>query len=467
MRTGNKLSGTISSLMVIFACVLLSGCVEPESSPEAERPPNVVFILADDLGWSQLGAYGSDYYKTPHIDQLAAEGAKFTNAYAAAAVCSPTRASIMTGKHPARLRITDFIPGGPERRGPLVEPEWQKYLPLSENTIGEMFRSSGYRTALFGKWHLSKTKVPPGSESHNPQAQGFDESFVTYKPSPELAKEWQTPEQDGHNVQILSEKAIDFVSRNVDRPFFLMVSHNTIHDPLIEKRDAISRYLQDSNSERPENNPVLGAMIETLDDSVGSILGAIDEHGLAGNTIVIFYSDNGGLKSAAAQTPLREGKAWLYEGGIRVPLIVRWPDKITAGKIIDMNVSSIDFAPTFREILDFDVIPDQYDGISLLRFLTTNDHESREPLFWHYPHYHNAGMAPASAVRFGDHKLIAWYEPADDGTIGARTELYNLSDDISEQRDLAEEQPAKRDELLSYLEEWKTSVNAQEPTVLR
>ena len=453
--------------MVIFVPSLLLGCAKPQSLPGAERPPNVVFILADDLGWSQLGAYGSDYYKTPHIDKLAAEGAKFTDAYAAAAVCSPTRASIMTGKYPARLRITDFIPGDPVRRGSLAEPEWQKYLTLSENTIGETFRASGYRTALFGKWHLSKTKVPPGSESHNPQAQGFDESFVTYKPSPELAKEWQTPEQDGHNVQILSEKAIDFVSRNVDRPFFLMVSHNTIHDPLIEKRDAISRYLQDSNSERPENNPVLGAMIETLDDSVGSILGAIDEHGLAGNTIVIFYSDNGGLKSAAAQTPLREGKAWLYEGGIRVPLIVRWPDKITAGKTIGTYVSSIDFAPTFHEILAFDRIPDQYDGISLLQLLTMGDHEPRRPLFWHYPHYHSAGMAPASAVRFGDYKLIEWYEPGDGGTIGTRTELYNLSHDISEQRDLAKEKPAKLEELLSYLEEWKTSVNVQEPTALR
>ena len=216
----------------IILITIFSGC-DFDKKKEDLKKPNIVLIIADDLGYSQLGCYGSDYYKTPHIDNLAKSGMRFTNAYSAAPVCSPTRASIVTGKYPARLNITDYIPGDKNKSELLEIPEWQKFLPLEELTIGEVLKSEGYKTAWFGKWHLSKSKKPPLSEENNPEKQGFDESFITYKPKVDAPFEvWQTPENDGHNVEILTNKSIDFIDRNKEKPFFLVISHNTIHDPM-------------------------------------------------------------------------------------------------------------------------------------------------------------------------------------------------------------------------------------------
>jgi arylsulfatase A len=442
--------------------VFTSGC---NTSKEVQKT-NVILILADDLGWSQLGCYGSDFYKTPNIDKLAGNGMKFTSAYAAAAVCSPTRASLFTGKYPARLHITDFIAGN-DRKYPLQQPDWQKFLPLEEITIAEVLKENGYNTAIFGKWHLSISKTPPESLDYNPDKQGFDESFITYKPSGNLPiGEWQTPENDAHNVDTITSRSIDFIKRNKENPFFLVVSHNSIHDPLMEREDVIGKYAGLDCSHKPENNPTIAAMIERLDDSMGRIIGILNALELSERTIVIFYSDNGGKESYAAQTPFRKGKGWLYEGGIRVPLIFKWEGEILPGIVTDQMVSSIDLFPTILELTASSMDAENtYDGESLYPLLIGEGNVDRDILYWNYPHYHmGTGMKPACAVRSGEYKLIEWYELKFLG--GAKAyELYNIIDDPGEQNNLASEMPDKVEELRLLLGNWKKEVNAQEPMI--
>jgi arylsulfatase A len=434
---------------------------------QTSRPPNFVFVLADDLGWSQLGCYGSSYYESPNIDRLATQGMTFTDAYAACPVCSPTRASIMTGKYPARLHLTDFIDGGnPPKNSPLAHPDWRKHLPLEEITIAEALKQEGYRTAFFGKWHLSEEKMPPRSLPLNPDKQGFDEHFVTYKPSGSMKQEWQTPENDGHNVELITRKSLKFMEDHRDSPFFLYVSHNTIHEPLMEREATIEKYRNKPGAELHENNPIIGAMIERLDQSVGTLMAELDELDLADNTVFIFYSDNGGLESDADQMPLRSGKANLYEGGIRVPLIVRRPGHVQPGTLNHSLVSSIDMFPTLLEMAGSDNKYDDIDGISIMPTLTKKSTLKRDAVYWHYPHFHSAGSGPSGAVRMGRFKLIEWYEPTLMGR-EKQVELFDLEEDLSETRDLAEEMPEKTKELRNMLITWRKSVGAQMPTVIR
>lgn len=429
--------------------------------------PNIVFVLADDLGWGQLGCYGSSFYETPNIDRLASEGMRFTNAYAAAPVCSPTRASIMTGKYPARLHLTDFIPGNdPPHNSMLIHPEWLRYLPLEELTLAEALKKEGYATASFGKWHLSQAKTPPQSLPFNPDKHGFEDSFVTYKPVPSLAKEWQTAENDAHNVEIITRKALNFIEGNRGRPFFLYVTHNTIHTPLMEKMDLIAKYEAKPGSDLPKNNPIIAAMLETLDKSIGRLLRRLDVLRLTENTVIVFFSDNGGLEQVADQTPLRGGKASLYEGGIRVPLIIRWPGKVNAGIVEDDIVCCTDFFPTFLEVAGSTANYDNIDGVSLMPLLTESDKIQREAIFWHYPHYHSSGVAPSGAVRQGEYKLIEWYEQSLLG-LDNQIELFNLREDIEESDNLAQRMPEKAEELRNLLKNWHESVGAQMPAVNR
>lgn len=458
-------------LIIVITCIAtMAGCMNQQPSEKNTRKktnkPNFVMILADDLGWAQLGCYGSDYYKTPHIDKLAEQGMTFTNAYSAAAVCSPTRASIMTGKHPARLHLTDFIAGNPDTDYPLTQPEWTKYLPLEERCIAEVMKKHGYQTALFGKWHLSKEKTPLASLSHNPDKQGFDEHFVTYKPVKRFAREWQTPEDDPHNVDTITNLSLDFMERNKDKPFLLIVSHNSIHDPLVEAQSLIEKYEAMPASSKPENHPVVAAMIEVLDKSVGRVMDKMEQLDLNHQTVFIFYSDNGGKHSYAAQTPFRAGKGWLYEGGIRVPLIVRWPGVIEPGRENQSLVTSCDFYPTFLDIAGIE--PDdskKMDGLSLYPVLQNNGKLKRNALHWNYPHYHKgSGMKPACAVRVGKYKLISWYEPVLlDGEDAY--ELYDLEKDPGEQNNLIDELPEKAEFLKNKLYIWKEKLDAQEPII--
>ncbi len=418
--------------------------------------PNFLFILADDLGWSQLGCYGSNYYETPNIDRLASEGMRFTDAYAACPVCSPTRASIMTGKYPGRLHLTDFIAGGKFPYEKYSQPKWQKYLPLEEVTIAEVLKAEDYATASFGKWHLSIDKKPPKSLPFNPDKQGFDEYFVTYKPSSRT-----DPESDTHNVEAITQKSLDFMERHKEESFFLYVTHNTIHDPLKGKKKLLEKYKNKAGSDLPQNNPILGAMIEELDDSTGRLLKKLDELKIADKTIVIFFGDNGGLEKDAKQTPLRSGKANLYEGGIREPLIIRWPGIVTPGSTCSEPVTSVDFFPTFMEIAGVeDQAKKPIDGVSLLPLLEQKGRLNRPAIYWHYPHYHSSSIGPCGAVRAGDYKLIEWFDESICGP-GNEFELYNLKKDIGEQNNLTKQMPGKVEQLKKMLSDWRTEVGAQ------
>ena len=421
--------------------------------------PNIVFILADDLGYSQIQCNGNDYYQTPNIDKIASEGMRFTSAYTAAAICSPTRASIMTGKYPAKLHLTNFIPGS-SKKYPLKIPDWQKYLPLEEITIAENAKKAGYVTAIFGKWHLSSHKKAPESLDYNPDKQGFDEHFITFKPGVDKTRLWQTPELDGHNVDTITKLSLNFIKRNKNRPFLLIVSHNTIHDPLMEHEETISKYSDPDDIIREENHPVIAAMVDRLDKSVGRLLDQLDNAGLTDNTIVIFYSDNGGLDKYAKQTPFKSGKGWLYEGGIRVPLIVKWPGKINKGVTSNAVVTSTDFYPTFADIWNMGQNKADIDGRSFLEVLLNNSKIGHDTIFWHYPHYHGSGMKPAAAVRLGNYKLIEWYEQSllTDST---GVELFNLDTDSGETNDLADKMPDKANELLEVLHKWQKLSGAQ------
>lgn len=446
-------------MSVLFFLQLIS-CTDANQ----ETKPNIVFVLADDLGIPQVGCYGSTFYNTPNIDKLALNGVRYTNAYSAAAVCSPTRAAILTGKNPARINITDFISGNPNSNYPLSQPEWQKHLPIKEITIAEILKKEGYKTALFGKWHLSKKKTPPVSQEHGPSHQGFDHSFMTYKPADYLPlRPWQKAEEDAHNVDTLTNLAIDFIRQNKDSSFFLMLSHNTIHDPLMERQASISEYYN-GDTLAATNNAVLAAMVERMDQAFGKLYQTLEQLNLLDNTLIVFYSDNGGLESDADQAPYRKGKGWLYEGGIRVPLIMQWKGQIEASTLDNRIVTSMDLFPTFAHAASANHIP-SFDGIDLFDTVKKTDENRLRSLYWNYPHYHaGTGMRPAVAIRSGNYKLIKWYEPYlfDENEV---FELYNLADDPGESKNLVNEYPEKVLELNTQLEEWKVSAGAQEPTI--
>lgn len=439
----------ISLIAAGVSSIVGAGCKN-----EVSRP-NIVFILADDLGYSQLGCYGSNYYQTPNIDRLAREGIRFTNAYAACSVSSPTRASIMTGKYPARLHLTDFIAGNNRSDYPLSQPDWKKFLPLEEVTIAEVIRNKGYKTAIFGKWHLSVTKSGPKSLPYNPDKQGFDQYFVVDKP-----ERTTDPEHDPHKTDSIGNRSIEFLRENSGNPFFLFVSFSAIHNPLMEKADSIARWKKVSGSDKPENNPVIAAMLSRMDWNIGKILNAVTELNLAENTIIVFFSDNGGLGSDAKQTPLREGKGWLYEGGIRVPLIIRWPGIVKKGSVSSEIASSIDFMPTICELTDVDNIPN-VDGVSLVPYLRTGVSLPERNIYWHYPHYHNG--PPGGAVRSGKWKLIEWYENSLLETGKPAFELYDMENDISESLNLADSLKSLTRKLSGELKSWRSDVNAQMP----
>jgi len=443
-----------TKIKVPLLAIGVSAIIGPGCKKE-EPKPNIIFILADDFGWSQTGVYGSDYYRTPNIDRLAAEGIRFTNAYAACSVSSPTRSSIMTGKYPARLHLTDFIAGNNRNDYPLSQPEWQKFLPLEEVTLAEVIREQGYKTAIFGKWHLSVTKFGPESLPFNPDKQGFDQHFVIDKPNRN-----DNPEKDAHKSDSIGNTSVKFIQENTGNPFFLFVSFSAIHNPLMEKAEAIGRWKNTAGSDKPENNAVIAAMLSRMDMNIGKILDAVDENKVASKTMVVFFSDNGGLESDAKQTPLRHGKGWLYEGGIRVPLIIRWPGVIEGGSVSGEVVTSVDFMPTFCELTGAEN-KSVVDGISLLTHLRTGDPLPERNIYWHYPHYHNG--PPSGAVRSGKWKLIEWYEKSILEGGNSAYELYDLENDISESVNLADSLEAVTMKLSGELKRWREDVNAQMP----
>ena len=422
------------------------------------QKPNFVFILIDDLGWADVGYNGSTFYETPNIDRLAAEGMQFTDAYAACPVCSPTRASILTGKYPARLNLTDWIPGHSLPHARLRVPRFNQQLPLEEVTIAEALAASGYVSASLGKWHL-------GGEPFYPDQQGFALNFGgTHKGQPpSYFYPHKIPTIPGgkpgeYLTDRLADEALDLIEANRKKPFFLYWSHFAVHTPLQAKAEMIEKYNAKRDPEAAQNNATYAAMIESVDQAVGRVLAKLEELDIADHTVVIFMSDNGGLARVTSNAPLRAGKGSPYEGGVREPMIVRWPGVVEAGSVNHTPVTSTDFFPTILEIAGVKLPPENaLDGVSLVPLLQQTGSVNRDALFWHYPHYHPGGATPYSAVRKGDYKLIEFFEDQ-------RLELYNLKNDIGESHDLSGQMPEKIAELHKLLQDWRASVGAQMPS---
>lgn len=462
------------SLFLFCSCFDLFG-------QQNENKPNIVFILADDLGWADLPTYGNRFNEAPNLERMAKEGLTFSNAYAANPVCSPTRASIQTGQYPARIGINDWIPGHWRPFENLLPPlNRVQQLPLSADTLGEMMKRAGYTTGYFGKWHL-------GQESkYLPANRGYDSS-VTFQGAPyfefgeKLIPEMSFP-KDKTLSEALTDLSIDFIADNKKRPFFLFLSHFDVHVQLDAQGDLISKYLKKEKPKAYPGNAIYGAMVENLDISVGRIMDKLKDLGLEENTLVIFFSDNGGLVKrfdelplisdrssriyqgdtlqyiATSNLPLRGEKGSLYEGGIRVPLMMKWPARIKPDQVSKELVSSVDFFPTLASVAGESTInKDVIDGISLDKYFDRSFpiNEEDRSLYWHYPVYHHS--VPGSAVRLGNYKLIHFYDQD-------RIELYDLNDDLSETENLAKIKPEKSKELLANLEQWRKNINASEPT---
>ncbi|UCG58450.1 MAG: sulfatase-like hydrolase/transferase [Phycisphaerales bacterium] len=440
------------------AAFALPGCVASDrelfASDSPDNKTNFVFIYIDDMGWKDLGFMGSRYYETPHIDRLARDGVVFTNAYANAPNCAPSRACLMSGQYTPRHGV--YTVGTPERG----KARLRKLIPTPNKTtldtdivtIPEALRSAGYTSACIGKWHLG-TEAP-----YRPEDQGFD--VVVGR-----ARRSHFTDDREYLTDVLTDEAVKFIGANRAGPFFLYLSHFAVHTPIQAKPEIIEKYKAKAPADG-HNNPAYAAMIESVDQSVGRVLGKLDESGIAENTVVFFFSDNGGYANATSVEPLRGSKGMLYEGGIRVPLIVCWPGKVTAGRSCDVPVIGVDFYPTILEMAGVAKPAGQtLDGESIVPLLMGKGRLSRKAIYWHFPAYlepYNERQrpwraTPASAIRQGDWKLIEFFE---DG----RLELYNVADDISETDNLAAKMPDKTGELHGALINWRKSVGAPVPT---
>ncbi len=428
-----------------------------------DRRPNIVLLLVDDWGWADLGVYGSTFYETPHLDKVAAEGVRFTNAYASCPVCSPSRAALLTGKVPPRLGITDWIPGRKQHPySPVIMPEDGDHLALEETTIAEALKPLGYATASIGKWHL-------GGEGFGPTQQGFDVNIAgTFRGSPpsyfapykvELPGIADPPEGE-FLTERLCQEAEKFMEANRDKPFFLYLSEFAVHTPLQAEQDVAEKYAAKADLLNYQHNATYAAMVESVDDTVGRLRAKLAMLGLEKDTVIFITSDNGGLnyegKSHTPVTfnqPLRAGKGHLYEGGVRVPLIVFDPQ--AKARVEDFPVAGIDFLPTIAAYAGAPA-PRGVDGISLRELIRDARRPAARELYWHYPHYSNQGGYPGGSIRDGDWKLIENYE-------NGALELYNLRADIREEKNLAFEQAAKARELHTKLSAWRERVGAKMP----
>ena len=463
MEMNYKILNTLSLwILISFSCI-------------AQNRPNIVMIMADDLGGRDLPAYGNKFNEAPNIDKLRKQGILFNNAYAAP-VCSPTRASIQSGQYPARVGIFDFIPGHWRPFEEVIVPHHQvQYLPEDITTIGDMMQAAGYKTGYFGKWHLGN------DTNHLPDSRGYDKAYVyagglNYQPK--FLPEYTTKNKSVS--EILTDMGIDFIKESKEEPFFLFVSHFDVHVQLTANSGLINKYLNKERDPDYACNAVYAAMIEHVDNSVGDLMVALEEHGLADNTIFIFCSDNGGVDNrfdsapllgdnsintypkdhplryiATSNAPLRAGKGTLYEGGVRVPLIVRWPGKIVPGSTSEAIVSSVDYYPTFLELSKGKKPEKQVlDGFSMVPSWTKDEFDPEREVFTHYPVYHHE--QPMSALRKGDWKIV-------ENLVSGRFYLYNLKHDINEMTDLKFSNPEKIKEMKKSLQGWQVSTNAQRP----
>lgn len=438
------------------------------AAASAQEQPNIVFVLADDLGWKDLACYGNKFTETPNIDSLAASGIRFTEAYAACPVSSPTRASIMTGKYPARLQLTNFIAGNrTDPDSPVLPAQWKPYLEAREVTLAELLKGEGYATGMVGKWHLG------GHDSISPWNQGFSFTrmigkngldYYNYSIYLDSYKNEFTDRGREYLTDKLTDYGVEFINQNKDKPFFLYLAYSAPHVVIVPRPDKLMKYFRKYGQSEEKFNPYYSAMVESIDDGVGRIVEELRKNNLINNTIIVFTSDNGGLgldelgPTPTSNMPLRKWKGHVYEGGIRVPAIISWPGKISPGQNTDTYFSTVDYLPTFCDIVAIGMIPEKVDGVSIKELIMTGNEPGLEerPLFWHYPHFSNQLGRPAGAVRLGDYKLVESYETG-------KLELFNLTEDISESEDLSLEMEAKTKEMHKLLVDWRESVDAQMP----
>ncbi|MGN0231451.1 MAG: sulfatase [Muribaculaceae bacterium] len=476
-------------------------------SAEVGERPNVLFVMVDDFGWMDVSYNGSKFYETPNIDRLASEGMVFTDGYAAASISSPSRVSLMTGKYPARTGITDWIPGYQYGRTlqqlekyKMIAPEMPLNMPLEEQTVAETFKGNGYATYHIGKWHCADDSL------YYPQYQGFDVNIGGWlKGSPNGIRRsdngqgaYNSPYRnpylsDGPDGEFLTDRlgdeSVKIIEENGDTtPFFMYLSFYAVHTPIEAKPEYVKYFTEKARKigidgkepfttdlewyrkaehkawhwkERTiQNDAEYAALIYSMDENVGKVLDALRANGLEDNTIVCFLSDNGGLSTAegspTTNAPLRAGKGWLYEGGIREPFIIKYPPMVKAGSECNQPVIAVDFYPTLLDLAGIPQVPEQHvDGRSLLPLLKGEKYD-RGPIFWHYPHYGGKGDTPAGAVRLGDYKLIEFYEDN-------HVELYNLRQDISETRDLSVSEPQLTSQMRTMLHQWLEQCDAKMP----
>jgi len=441
----------------ILAALLLAPLSPLATTHAADSPPaskpNIVFVLTDDLGWTDGGCFGSKFYETPNIDRLATQGMRFTDNYAACAVCSPSRAAILTGQYPARLHLTDWLVGGPPPNMKFNIPAWTTHLSLEAPNLARSLKAAGYVSASIGKWHL-------GKKEYWPEKQGFDLNVggCDMGQPPTYFSPYRIPTlTDGPKGEFLSDRltdeALKFIEQNKDKPFFLYLPHYAVHRPIMAKPGVIAKYKAKANPQNPHHNPVYAGLVESVDDSVGRVMAKLEELKLADNTIVIFTSDNGAVPGDTSNLPLRKGKGSPYEGGDRVPLIVKWPGVTKPGSVCNAPVNGVDFYPTLLALAGVTPPPGPVDGESMVPLLRGTGAMKREDIFWHFPHYRGK-ITPYSIIREGDWKLIEFLEDM-------RVELYNLKEDIGEARDLATTMPDKVNALRKKLHDWRAKVGAQ------
>lgn len=434
---------------------------------ESSRP-NVVFFLVDDLGWGDVGCYDSVYHETPNLDRLRDEGMKFNQAYAACAVCSPSRAAILTGRYPARLHLTDWIAGHRRPKAKLAVPDWQMYIDQERITLAEALQDAGYRTQFIGKWHLIPYRLKDIKDKHYPESHGFDHNIA--------GREWGQPKGPGryfhpfgmpnlegeegeYLTDALTDEAVRFIEKvDKEKPFLLYFAYYTVHGPIMAKESYKQKYADKKKHNEHDNidsrqAAAYAGMIQSLDESVGRVLKTLEKQGLEKDTMVVFTSDNGGVIGRANNGPFRKGKGTPYEGGIREPLLVKWPGVVKPGSVCETPVIGTDFYPTILEMAGLPPRPTEHvDGVSLAPLLKQTGEIDRDTLYWHYPHYHIA--KPNGIIRHGDLKLIEFFEDR-------RLELYDLAADPGETTDLVQKRPADVRRLHAMLKKWRNDVGAQ------
>lgn len=473
LESGTDIYNLKKIIMVQEKCFIISLLGLPvmasgSTVPADRQAPNIVFILADDLGWTDLVCYGNRNYETPNVDALAKSGIRFNQAYAACPVSSPTRASIMTGKYPARLKLTNYIKGDrTDPDSPVLPAEWKPYLESEELTIAELLKTKGYTTGLVGKWHLG------GGDSLAPWNQGFDYSRMIGKNGLDYYNysiyiDSYSNEFTDNGTEYLTDRltayGTEFIEKNKRKPFFLYMAYSAPHVGIVPRSDKLMKYFFKYGQAEEKFNPNYAAVIESLDEGVGKLIETLTKNGLLENTLIIFTSDNGGVgldelgPIPTSMLPLRKWKGHVYEGGIRIPSIMSWKGKIEKDAVSEFVFSTIDYLPTLCELADIKNVPENTDGISILAEILKPGSESVAPraFFWHYPHFSNQLGRPAGAVRMGKYKLVELYE-------SGRVELYDLETDISESNDLSYTMPGKTDELYKLLKEWQKNINANMP----